>query len=191
MKYCIIHWLGLSTCLNVCRLTIMHNLWGKTLIQISINDDFLTGTTPLCWYCQRPFQRVVSWCTKRTATQPILCSQCYSMVHAALTSFKSCFLLSQLLVQCRFNALQKSLCRTLYLLCWPACIWCQVSFYCGSDCLSFPALLTDPCFILPAPSPHSISSCKGSQEPPLTPHLYPWLPLVYIVTAWCLSTLTL
>ena len=53
------------------------------------------------------FQRVLSWCTKRTATQPILCSQCYSMVYAALTSLKSCFLLSQLLVQCRFNVPQK------------------------------------------------------------------------------------
>ena len=171
MKYCIIHWLGLSTFLNDCCLTILHNLCGKTHIQSSINGDFLTGTTPLCWNCQRPFQRVLSWCTKRTATQPILCSQCYSMVHAALTSLKSCFLLSQLLVQCHFNVLQKTQIKTLHLPCWPACIWCQVSFYCGPDCLSFVAWLTHPCSILPAPSPHSISSCKSAQEPPLTPYL--------------------
>lgn len=77
---------------------------------------------------------------------------------------------------------KKTLCRTLCLPCWPACIWCQVSFYCGSDCLSFAAWLTDSCVILPSPSPHSISSCKGPQEPPLTPQ-----PLTLIVSSGILS----
>ena len=147
----------------------MHTLCGKTPIQRSINGDFLTGTTSLCWHCQRPFQRVLSWWGLPLNQYSVLSVTLWSLQlwPAWNHAYSSLSFLSNAVLMCS----EKTQIKTLYLPCWPACIGCQVSFYCGSDCLSFVAWLTHPCSLFSAPSPHSISSCKSPQEPPLTPHL--------------------